>query len=184
MPRKPKPKKTEWICPFVILTDDREVTGGRPYTFKGMISDYREGKLPIIVDTYVERMKTGDYSIVSFQHLITVERKAPEDLIKTLTRGRDNFYEELDRMKSFEQAVIVVEADWKHVHELVGFISRANAKSIARTVMAIQQDYRNVQWAFLPDRTWAERYTFQFLKRFYQRKVDNEKEIQSQPTSV
>lgn len=161
--------RTEWHCPFTIYVDDREIMGGHPFTFQGFVSDAKEGRLPVVVKTEVIRLRTGDYSIVGLQDQITVERKAPEDLIKTLTQRRDNFFDELERMRAFEQAVIVVEAGWDKVCDLIPQISQANPKSVIRTILAIQQDFNTVQWAFMPDREWAHRYTFQFLKRYYQR---------------
>ena len=151
----------------MILVDTREQ---KPFDFKGLYTDKKGGTLPIIVTTAPERLETGDYSIAGEQSIICIERKSPEDLIKTLTRRRNDFFDELRRMRSFKQAAIVVEAGFGPVLDLVPHISKTNAKSIGRTILAIQQDYPTIQWAFMPSRDFAMRYTFQFLKRYHQRK--------------
>lgn len=164
MGRKPK---TEWHAPFTILVDTREQ---KPFEFSGLRTDKKGGTLPIIVKTELTRLETGDYSIAGEENIICVERKSAEDLIKTLTRRRNEFFDEIRRMHSFKHSIIVVEESFGAVIDLVPTISQASAKSIGRTILAIQQDHPMVQWAFMPKRDIAMRYTFQYLKRYFERK--------------
>lgn len=171
--------RTIWKCPFVILYDCNEQL---PYTFRGLISDDKEGTLPIEVELEKQDLETADYTIKGFEQRVCVERKSGEDLLKTLLNGktaaerhrRDNFFKELDRMRSFTHSIIVVESDFVPWLREIPKISDANPRAMARTVQAIQQDYRYVQWAWCHDRPCAEKYTFDYLKRFYKRRNKHE----------
>ena len=60
--------------------------------------DTRE-QLPYVFDceTELKTLKTGDYSLVGGEHLISIERKSADDLVGSLTAGRERFEKELHR---------------------------------------------------------------------------------------
>lgn len=62
-------------------------------------------------DTYVVRqgLKTGDYSVQGFEDKLCFERKSVADLVGTLIGGHERFLREMERMKDFEVAYILVE---------------------------------------------------------------------------
>jgi ERCC4-type nuclease len=167
-----KTKATNWHAPFKIVYDCNEQI---PYTFQGFTSDADHGKLPIVVDLERRDLETADYTIDGLEDLICIERKSGDDMLKTLLNGkgdnhrRDNFFKELDRMQAFDQSLIVVEADFVPWLRDIPLKSSANPKSIARTILAIQQDFRTTQWAWCHDRPCAEKYTFDFLHRFWKK---------------
>jgi len=171
--------RTIWKCPFTILIDVNEQL---PYSFQGLISDEREGALPVELHTERCDLETADYTIKGFESVICVERKSGEDMLKTLLNGkvaadrhrRDNFFRELDRMRTFRHSLIVVEHDFVPWLREIPKLGDANPRSMARTILAIQQDYPYVQWAWCHDRPCAEKYTFDFLKRFYKRRKKHE----------
>ena len=173
-----KIKATIWHAPFKIVCDCNEQI---PYTFQGFISDARHGKLPIVVNTERRDLETADYTIDGLEDVICVERKSGDDLLSTLLNGksqldrhrRDNFFLELERMQHFDQSLIVVEADFIPWLRSIPLKSSANPKSVARTILAIQQDFRTTQWAWCSDRPCAEKYTFDFLNRFWKKGKEN-----------
>ena len=62
-------------------------------------------------DTDVVRqgLKTGDYSVQGFEDKLCFERKSVADLVGTLIGGHERFLREMERMKDFEVAYILVE---------------------------------------------------------------------------
>ena len=62
-------------------------------------------------DTDVVRqgLKTGDYSVQGFENKLCFERKSVADLVGTLIGGHERFLREMERMKDFEVAYILVE---------------------------------------------------------------------------
>lgn len=84
-----------------------------------IIIDKRE-QLPFLfhsfqdVGIYRQLLDTGDYTLLGYEAEVTVERKSLDDLIGCLTRDRDRFKRELERMRLYRSAAIVVEEPaWK-----------------------------------------------------------------------
>lgn len=61
------------------------------------------------VESVRKGLKTGDYSIQGFEDKLCFERKAVSDLVSTLIGGHERFLREMERMKNFEVAYILVE---------------------------------------------------------------------------
>lgn len=61
------------------------------------------------VETVRQGLKTGDYSIQGYENSICFERKSVADLVGTLIRGHERFLREMERMKEFDVAYILVE---------------------------------------------------------------------------
>jgi len=167
MGRKRKAKPTFWQSPFEIVIDTREQ---KPYDFSGLVSDVKEGRVPIKVRTQIARLETGDYTVAGYQDQVVIERKSPSDLIKTLTHRRDAFFYELDRMRKIPCSLILVEGDIVPIlldPDLC--LPLSQRKKIGRTIIAIQQDYATIQWSFAHTRNHAESYAWQWLKRWHRR---------------
>ena len=75
-----------------IIIDSREKT---PFKFSDKVT------------TEVRKLDTGDYSLEGYETRLCIERKSIPDLISSLSQSR--FVNELERMASFETAMIVVE---------------------------------------------------------------------------
>ena len=76
-----------------------------------IVIDTREQK-PLRFDNMpAERgtLATGDYSVKGLEHLIAVERKSLDDLLRCVGRNRDRFKAELQRLRAFRFRVLVVE---------------------------------------------------------------------------
>lgn len=150
--------------PFTIAIDTRE---GLPYDFAGYRTDKKDGNLPLVVKQKTKYLKTGDYSIVGMEPLITIERKSLSDLFSTLGSARDRFIAELERMKTYQVSAVVVEAQWDEVLEYPPEKSRLNPKTVFRSVLCWQQQFPYVHWNFLPGRGAAETFTLRALERFH-----------------
>jgi len=79
---------------FQIVIDTREK---EPYSF-GCPSERR-------------KLHAGDYSVVGYEHAVAVERKSLSDFLHTVVHDGERFAAELEKLKRFVAACIVVEAD-------------------------------------------------------------------------
>jgi DNA excision repair protein ERCC-4 len=84
----------------VIVIDTREQ---KPFTFSGEV-ETRRGTLAV-----------GDYSLRGLEDEVAIERKSLNDLLGSITGGRERFIKELRQLRAFRFAAIVVEAGWDDV---------------------------------------------------------------------
>jgi len=96
----------------VVVIDTREQC---PYAFRGLVSDARTGRHPLIVPTVVAGLPSGDYSLQGFESRIAVERKSLADLFNTLGQNRGRFQRELERLAQLNYAAVVIEGDWRSI---------------------------------------------------------------------
>jgi hypothetical protein len=163
---RPEPLDTV-VCPFTILVDGREKA---PYRFEGIRADAGQQRRPMLVTTEWQHLVTGDYTISGLQDAVCIERKSLEDLYSTLGQNRDRFEREHERMLQIIEggglACVVVEADWETAMHWPPQRSQLPPKIVFRTAVSWQVRYR-VPWHFMPDRRFAEIYTFRFLEKFW-----------------
>lgn len=155
--------------PFVVLVDSAEQL---PYTWPNLRADVDEGGGLIYVHRRTENIKPGDYSIDGYQKMVKVERKTKSDLFGTLTAGRRRFVKEMQAFREYDIAWIVIEAE---PHELfLGSPWAPNAKprSIIRTWMSWTLKYPNVHWSCWPGRDVAENVTYQLLRMWWKKRVE------------
>ena len=154
-------------CPFTVLIDGREKA---PYRFEGIRSDASHQHKPLIVPTRWEHLRTGDYTIAGMEDKVCIERKSLADLYSTLGQNRDRFEREHERMLKIVEGggicCVVVEADWETVMHWPPTRSQLPPKVVFRTAVSWQIRYR-VPWHMMPDRRFAEIYTFRFLEKFW-----------------
>lgn len=164
-------------CPFTIVIDTREQL---PFTFQGFRRDAKNHRRPLIVPVVYESLGDhhGDYSIKGFEERVSIERKSMNDAHGTFLgwgERRARFEEELEYLAGLECAAVVIECTRGQMISCVqsrGAKSvQENAKSIFRTVMAWEQDYR-VPFAFCDDRRTAEVYTFRLLERYFKKQIE------------
>ena len=86
--------------PLTVIIDTREQ---QPYSFSSEIK------------TITQTLKSGDYSILGFENKFSIERKSLEDYIKSITSDRDRFFKELNRLREFDYACIVVEGSLSNI---------------------------------------------------------------------
>lgn len=115
--------------------------------------DKREKK-PLIIDGYECELVTlpvGDYGIKGFSDWnnpgLIIERKSVVDLAQSLGRGRERFKREIQKMRAFRSAWILIEGPRNEV-ELGLYESRINPKSILASLDAIAVRCGvHVEWA-------------------------------------
>ena len=174
------------VTPFTILIDSAEQ---QPFTFLGIKGDSAEEARPWIVKTEWRSLGRapdglGDYSLDGFLGRVHVERKSVEDCQGTILGfdgRRERFEKELANLEQCEAALVVVESSFQTVIQSVQQRGKKtqnqNAKTLMRSVLAYQQDYR-VGWLFCDSRRLAEISTFRFLERFWRKHQTTNKETE------
>jgi len=141
------------------------------------VIDTRE-KLPFFVGgafknwikkVHVKTLETGDYSALGYESRITLERKTLSDLVGTLTgeENRPRFLRELERMKSFERACILIEASREDVKSPYRFAEgvKAHPNSVVGSLDAIAAKYPHIQIAYMSNRNLAEEFAASWLSK-------------------
>lgn len=134
-----------------IVVDSREQA---PFQFDGYDAEVGQGTLT-----------AGDYSLVGLESLVAVERKSLPDLVACLGRERDRFERELERLRGYESAAVVVESPMSAL-ALGEYRSTLNPKAAYESVVAFMCRYR-ITFYFAQDRRGAERFTFSFLRHYW-----------------
>ncbi len=134
-----------------IIQDSREQA---PYLFR----DYPEAKVQI------STLQAGDYSLAGLESIVAVERKSLPDLVACLGRERDRFERELERLRGYEAAAVVVESP---LADLVAgnYRSQLNPKAAYESCIAFMARYR-LTFYFATNRRGAERFVYSFLRHF------------------
>ncbi len=155
--------------PIKIVVDTREQV---PYTFQGLKADAVDGGGPLIIPTVRGTLASGDYSILDYTHMVTVERKTLTDLASTLTAGRRRFLAEMERLREYDAAWIVIEGQMSDM--MGGHLLRSMVKprTLWRTAMYWQIRYPRVHWWAVPGRAIAEAMTYQLLKAWWVERID------------
>ena len=136
-----------------LIADSRE---REPYAFD-----------PVRVDLVRRALPAGDYSVEGMETQVAVERKSIDDFVSTVIRSRARFHRELARLRDYEAACVVVEADMADV--FAGrFRSAAHPASVFGAMQSIIVDFR-IPVFFCSDRQIACRFTQDYLLRFHQR---------------
>jgi ERCC4-type nuclease len=97
----------------------------------------------------VRGLRTGDYSLIGFEDVFTVERKSISDLIGSLTAGRDRFFRELDRMQSYQFKRLLVIGKRSDI-EKGNYRSTAHPASILASLNTIEVRF-NIPVIFTTD---------------------------------
>lgn len=112
----------------------------------------------------VKKLDAGDYSLVGFENEVAIERKTLGDFIRSITIERPRFFRELELLKTYRFAAVVVEADLADL-AVGNYRSAASPESVLGTVFAICT--RFVPVFFCGDRVEARRMTEGLLRRFW-----------------
>lgn len=162
MPRMATPKHQAQA--LTIRVDTREQD---PFTFASV-------NMPVLPFTVVRgTLRTGDYADDARVDLppaeqAVVERKSLADLYGTMSRGRERFERECERLAEFGHAALVIEATWAEILNPNAFLPHAtqmNPKSVAAGLIAYSQRYGVHIWD-CPGRRFAEQVTHRILERW------------------
>lgn len=134
-----------------------------------IIVDTRE-QTPFCFDAYPDceliagALQAGDYSLQGLESVVSVERKSLPDLVACLGKDRARFERELERLRSFEAAAVVVESPLAAL--VAGDYKSAMApKAAYESCVAFMARYK-LTFYFAQDRRGAERFTHSFLRHF------------------
>jgi ERCC4-type nuclease len=161
------------LPPFVITRDTREQ---QPYMFRFARQDpkrwtaFKLVRRGLAVGDYAAQ-RSGQHveATTPVRHVAVIERKSLADLYSTLSGGRDRFFAEMEKMRLYGYACVVVEAPMEGVfdpNERLKRPTRLNPRSVIATLLAISQRFGVFVWT-LPHRHGAEQFTFRILERWY-----------------
>ena len=153
------------LPPCTIQIDTREK---QPFAFKWAI-DHKQ-----IAGTVVSKMDAGDYGLLAFPRLVTIERKKTvgELYNNLVTKTKyERFIREMERMQEYQYRYIIVEQTWDALWDKSNFkFAKRNKNWAGYIVMShlinIEADY-NVHVHFAGDK--AEQLTLKLLQKHYER---------------
>ena len=145
-----------------------------------IIIDSRE-QAPYLFQQYqakisIGTLQTGDYSIPGFTDSVAIERKELGDLIGCLTHDRERFTRELERLRGYQAAAIVVEAPFAAIAG-GNYRSRMQPESAVQSVISIIEKYR-LPMFFAESRQAGEYFAYHFLRHFTRHAQERFKAIQ------
>lgn len=139
-----------------------------------VIIDTREQR-PLEITAFpveIEKLSVGDYSIRGFHDWnnpgIAIERKSIDDLVSTLTNGRERFLREVEGLRRFQFAAVLIEGDRTDV-EQQKYFSKIKPEPILAALDAIMvRAGIHVIWASNPTFAAAriEQVFFHYLRGF------------------
>jgi len=124
---------------------------------------------PASVAVTRQALPAGDYSVLGMETEIAVERKSLKDFVSTVIHARDRFKRELEKLRAYAVACVVIEADLRDV-VLGRYRSRAHPNAILASALAIYVDY-GIPVFFCSDREIASRFVMGLLLRYHKEKV-------------
>lgn len=92
---------------------------------------------------------TGDYSVAGCETLFGVERKTISDLVQSLTTGRDRFTRELERLRGYRFARLLI-IGYPGQIDMGHYRSRASPKAIQHSLYSFEARFVPVVWARTP----------------------------------
>lgn len=123
------------------------------------------------VDTERATLDAGDYSVRGLTASVAIERKSLDDLVGSITAGRERFLACCSRMARLDFAAVVVEGSVEDV--LAGlYRSRTRPQSVLGTMLAIHADF-GVPTIWAGSRANASNITERILTRLWRTAVAN-----------
>lgn len=118
--------------------------GGKNVTLR-IVADSREQR-PLDFSRWPEvavevaGLPAGDYSLRGLETAVAIERKSLDDLVGSLSSGRDRFEAELCRARGYDLFAIVVEGSMQDVAEH-RYRSRMKPHAVLQSLIAFQVRY-------------------------------------------
>ncbi len=132
---------------LIIKIDTREQ---RPYKFS--------------VPSEFGKLDTGDYSISGLEDCIAVERKTMDDLIGSISSGRERFERELLRGKALDYFALVIEGNLSDMSEH-RYRSKMLPQAVIQSLIAFSVRYR-LPVFFCESREYGQRITESLLCKY------------------
>jgi len=169
---------------FTILVDTAEQA---PFTFQNLRADADKKYVRTVPDIEFRCLgrhpnSLGDYSLAGGLGRCHIERKSMEDCQSTILGFNDGHRErfecELGNLSQVECAMVLVECSLadllKNAPQYGKKTAQQNAKTLFRSILAYQQDYR-VPWLFCDGRGLAEQSAYWFLHRWWEKNLKKSK---------
>lgn len=113
----------------------------------------------------VGTLESGDYSVAGFENLVAVERKSLDDLLSSLGKSRERFFREIDRLRGYEAAALVIECSFQRLIKGNYPHSQMKPDSVIQSLFALMAQKR-LPIFFAGNRETAARATFHFLRHY------------------
>lgn len=170
--------------PFTIVIDSNEQEAGESrYDFttakKKAKDQHREREVP----TVVKKIFPGDYSIEGHEHRICFERKTLSDLYGSFRRDRsddrddlrtnyERLRDEVEAMKGFNFAYVIVEASWPMICDPVDYYplwrSKLHPNSVAGTINSWAIKYPWCGWVFAGSRQASLEIVYDRFEKYWE----------------
>lgn len=110
-----------------------------------------------------QALKAGDYSVLGYETELAIERKSLDDLLSTLSWGRERFETELEKLAKMRRACIIAEGSIDDV--IIGQArSRITAASLLGSIAAIHARY-GIPTIWAGSRSTAAAYALRWLTK-------------------
>lgn len=126
------------------------------------------------VDIISRKLDCGDYSVESYEHIVTVDRKATtNELSLNLGAESARFTRELERMRNITFCYFVCSFPYSYVESFPVNSNipkkrwkglRITSNYLKRRIKEIEEDYPNVKFIFCNTQGEAEETTYNILK--------------------
>lgn len=93
------------------------------------------------VECVRKKLDSGDYSILTLEDRVAIERKSLDDLVQSVIHERTRFFDELERLTQYEYAYVVVEGSLRDLI-LGNYRSHAHPNSVLGSMLSVIVDYR------------------------------------------
>jgi len=121
------------------------------------------------VDTQRATLDAGDYSVAGLTATVAIERKSLDDLVGSITAGRERFMECCSRLGRLDFGCIIVEAALSDV--IAGaYVSKTRPQSVVGSMLAIHVDY-GIPTIWAGGRSAAANLTERLLTRLWRNAV-------------
>ena len=114
------------------------------------------------------KLDEGDYSIRGFEKRITIERKWPNDFLTCCGSQRDRFKRELERMKNYDYAEVIVEGIPRADMSEGEYRSLISPHSVYATIASISMNYKVMTYIFdtrAEAQSWAAKIFHLWIRR-------------------
>jgi DNA excision repair protein ERCC-4 len=116
-----------------------------------IVIDTREqDPLPITGATIPGTLNSGDYSLAGAEHWFSVERKSITDLVQSLTTERERFTRELERLRGYRFARLLIIGTAGEIQQ-GHYRSRAAPKAVLHSLYSLEAKFLPVVFAATPE---------------------------------
>ena len=136
-----------------IIIDTREQL---PFQFEG-------------IETIVDTLPTGDYSIEGLRHSVAVERKSLQDLLGCIGKQRERFEAELMRLRGYRHQMVIVEEPFEKIlsgeYRHDGAIRSQVHPNAAISTICAWQGRLGVPFMFFDGRESAQKFLIEWFRQ-------------------